>query len=84
MSLQLQPDQLLAVLYNLEHPRREEFEQRLLELCTLMGAEIVHTIPNLTMGRANFWDNMVCLPISPLTEGPIPDPLRGFDDAGWN
>lgn len=84
MSLQLQPDQLLTILYNLNHPRAKEFEQRLLDLCTLMGAEITHSDPNLIMDKVNYWDGMVCCPIRPLLEGPIPDALRGFDDDGWN
>lgn len=83
MSLQLQPDQLLAALTNLHHPRQPEFEQRLIDLCTLMAAEIVSAIPNLTMDLPSYYDGRVCTPIRALTDGPIPDALQGFDDDGW-
>lgn len=62
------PNQILTAI------KMSNLQDDAFELCSVIQGA-VHTIPNLTMGCANFWDNMVC-----LTEGPI----QGFDDTGWN
>lgn len=84
MSLQLQPDQLLAVLFRLEHPVAKVYERQLLTLCDDMAQEIVEAIPNLTKAEVDFWGEMVCAPIKPIDSSlPIPEALQGFDDGGW-
>lgn len=81
MALQLQPDQLLAALFRLEHPSAGTYLDQLLGLMDDMAADIVETIPNLEHSPAEFWDEIACSPIRGT--GPIPEALKGFDDQGW-
>ena len=85
MSLQLRPEELLVVLQRLDHPLFPTFLDQLLSLCDDMATTIVEATPNVKLnGGANFWDNMVCTPITPIdATQPIPDHLRGLDDWGW-
>ena len=85
MSLQLQPDQLLAALQRADHPQFPSFLDQLLSLSDAMAFALVEVTPNVeAITPANFWDEMVCTPIAPIDPGlPIPDHLKGLDDGGW-
>lgn len=85
MSLQLQPDQLLEALRQAESPKFSDFLDQMLHLCDAMAFALVEVTPNIEATTpTNFWDDMVCTPITPIDLGlPIPEHLQGFDDEGW-
>lgn len=84
MSLQLQPDQLLAALENMGHRDFEYYKMMLLALSNGMAESIVETMGGLERGPANYELGMMCVPIrSDGTRTEIPVPLQGLDDEGW-
>lgn len=84
MSLQLRPDELLACLQNLNHPRFGEYVDQLLSLTDAMAMEIVDSIPNMEISHpADFWADQVMVGIKATAPMPIPPALEGFDDGGW-
>lgn len=85
MSLQLQPDQLLTALQRLDHPLFPSFLDQLLSLTDAMADAVVEATPNTEINQCSeFWDDMVCAPISAIDASlPIPDHLKGLDDHGW-
>lgn len=85
MSLQLRPDELLTALQRLNHPQFPEFLDQLLGLCDDMAEEVIKATPNVQANvGANYWDDMVCTPITPIdATQPIPEHLQGLDDGGW-
>lgn len=85
MSLQLQPDQLIAALQRLDHPLFPSFLDQLLSLSDAMAEAVAEAIPNVYVTTpANFWDEMVCVALAPWDDREeIPEALQGFDDEGW-
>lgn len=85
MSLQLRPDELLEALLRSDHPDFPSFLDQLLSLSDAMAFALIEVTPNVeVVVPANFWDGMLCTPITPIDPAlPIPEHLRGLDDAGW-
>jgi hypothetical protein len=85
MSLQLRPDELLTALDRMEHPEFAGYLDQLLSLCDAMAYALAARTPNVEVNMvANYWDEMVCVPIMPIdATQPIPEHLKGLDDGGW-
>lgn len=85
MSLQLQPDQLLAALQRAESHKFSGFLDQMLHLCDAMANELVSLVPNVRwVGVPELWDDMICVAFDPIdATQPIPKHLQGFDDEGW-
>jgi len=83
MSLQLQPDQLLTVLERLGSPGFPGFKAALLDLTADMAAAVCEAVPGLEHSAPTFWDGMVCAPVRPTADVPMPAALAGLDDGGW-
>lgn len=82
MSIQLQPDQMVAVLQRLDHPLFPSFLDQLLSLSDAMAEVIVEAIPDIThTGPADLWGDAIMVGFNGF--GPIPEALQGFDDEGW-
>lgn len=80
----MQPDQLLGVLENMGHKDFDLFKDQLSALSNAMADVIVNTLQGLERNDANWFDQMMCVPIrSDGTRKKIPGPLQGFDDEGW-
>lgn len=85
MSLQLQPDQVLAALQQAESPKFSDFLDQMLHLCDAMAVELVRLTPEVRwIGVPELWDGMICVALDPIdATQPIPKHLQGFDDEGW-
>lgn len=87
MSLQLKIDEMLTALQKVDQQSFEAFRETAETLATQLGAALAERIPNITAGEANFEDldlGGLCCPIRPVDpEQPIPEPLQGLDDSGW-
>lgn len=86
MSLMLKPDELVTALHDLKHPRFPLYQTALQALCNLMGQEIQAALPDdVTSGECDNVDiGGMFTPIRPIdTNRPIPIPLQGLDDEGW-
>lgn len=85
MSLQLRPDELISALQRAEHDLFPVFLDQLLSLCDAMGEALLEVVPNIKITQpAELWDEMICVPISPIEPTlAIPEVLAFFDDEGW-
>lgn len=85
MSLQLRPDEMLTALQRMNHPQFQALHDDLATICLSMAETLVHSLSNLKVSiNAELWDGQMLIGIAPIDPSlPIPEPLQGLDDGGW-
>lgn len=86
MSMQLKLDEMLDAMKWMNHPQFADFEAKAVDLANEIAKALADELP-VEAGEASFQGMDfagLCVPFQPLWKGqPIPEPLIGYDDEGW-
>jgi len=86
MSMQLKIDEMLDAMRWMDHHEFEYFKEQAEALANEIAQSLAKELP-VEVGEASFQGIEfagLCVPFRPIRRGqPIPEPLIGYDDEGW-
>ena len=95
MSIQMTVDDMLTALRRADHPRKDELVAEAIAFAARLSDVLVAAhndkhpeaaIVRSDDDRIELWDGGIMVGFSPedgRRAAPMPDVLKGFDDAGW-